>query len=193
MLDFNEIKKNYERFDDTKILRIAEKESKGLRDEVIPILLEEIEKRKLGVGLIHWIKAERRKLSTSELRALRAKVRNCLCENCKKNRKLKGYKFDTMIGLLIMRVVTNYQLIVCEECGKKKRTESTILTVFLGWLSVRGFISYPFFVADKIKSYYKEEQQSEQLIDEFINDHIGKITLGKDEQEVIQKLLKDYH
>jgi len=193
MINVNEISENYAAFDDAKIQKIAKSEIKGLRDEVIPIILEELARRNLDPELIGWVKAERRKLSQLELQELKTKVENCTCEFCSRNKKLKGYKFDTVIGALILRTVINHRLIVCEDCGRKKRKESAVLTLFLGWFSPRIILSYPFVMMEKIQSYIKEDQQSEELIEEFIKDNIGKITLGNDNEEVIQRLLYEYH
>lgn len=73
MLEIEEIKKNYKQFDNSRIERIAENDSRGLRDEVVSVLIKEIEKRDLGTHLISWIKAERRKLIEKELHELKIK------------------------------------------------------------------------------------------------------------------------
>ena len=73
MLEIEEIKKNYKQFDNSRIERIAENDSRGLRDEVVSVLIKEIEKRDLGTHLISWIKAERRKLTEKELHELKIK------------------------------------------------------------------------------------------------------------------------
>jgi len=54
VIEVNEIRKNYERFDDTQIRSIAEADVKGLREDAIPILIEEIKKRNLGNELIEF-------------------------------------------------------------------------------------------------------------------------------------------
>lgn len=193
MLEASEIKKNYERFDNQRIKRIAKNDAKGLRVETVPILIEEIKKRNLGNHLIKWINAERRKLSKSELESLKRKVKESTCENCKQNRKLKGFEFSTMTGILIDEIVSDYRLIFCEKCGKKKRRNSAIWTSIFGWWSVRGIISMPFVLIDKIKASIQEEKQSEEIIESFITENIGTITIGNDSKEVIQKLLKEFN
>jgi hypothetical protein len=193
VLESSEIKKNYERFDNQRIRRIAENDAKGLRNETVPILIEEIKKRNLGNHLIEWINAERRKLSKSELEDLKGKVKESTCENCKRNRNLKGYEFSTITGILIDEVVSDYRLIICEKCGKKKRRNSAIWTTIFGWWSVSGFVSMPFVLINKTKALIQEDNQSEEIIESFINSNIGTITIGNDSQEVIQKLLKEFN
>lgn len=194
MYEINELQKRYKQFEDEKIEWIAKYESRGLRNEVIPILIAEIEKRKLNLDLIKWIKAERRKLTTSELRDLKNKVKNLNCDVCgKRNGKLKGYEFTTITGILIDEFVSHYRLIVCEKCGKRKRRNSAIWTTIFGWLSIRGFISIPFVLIDKIKAGIREDKESEKIIEDFIHGNIGEITLGKDSQETIKKLLREFN
>ena len=193
MLEASEIKKNYERFDNQRIKRIAKNDAKGLRDDTVPILIDEIKKRNLGNHLIEWINAERRKLSKSEFESLKIKVKESTCENCKQNRKLKGFEFRTMTGILIDDIISDYRLIICEKCGKKKIRYSAIWTSIFGWWSVRGFISMPFLLINKIKALIHKDKQSEEIIESFINANIGTITIGNDSKEVIQKLLKEFN
>lgn len=189
MLDINEIRKNYERFDDTQIRIIAKQDAKGLREDVIPILIEEIKKRNLGNHLIRRITVERRKLSKSEYESLKRKVKESICKNCKKNRRLKGYKFTTITGILIDENISEYELIICGECGRKLRRKSAIWTILFGWWSLGGLLSTPFILINKIKASIQEDKQSEQIIKSFIESNIGAITIGEDSKEVIQKLL----
>ena len=49
-MDFEEIKRNYERFDDEKLIQLATKEIKTLRKGVIPILEAELAKRKISIS-----------------------------------------------------------------------------------------------------------------------------------------------
>ena len=55
MHDLKRIAENYRNYDNIKIHQIALNESKGLRDEVISILITEIERRDLNPKLLKWI------------------------------------------------------------------------------------------------------------------------------------------
>jgi len=57
-MDIKNIKENYTKFDDEKIIRIAEKDFQSLRPEVLDILKSEINKRKLPNELIVKIDSE---------------------------------------------------------------------------------------------------------------------------------------
>lgn len=48
-MDLDEIKKNYAKFDDSKLIKLATKEINSLRKEVIPILAAELAKRNISI------------------------------------------------------------------------------------------------------------------------------------------------
>ncbi|MEO1258705.1 MAG: hypothetical protein AAFZ15_07900 [Bacteroidota bacterium] len=193
MLDQNELKKNYRRYDDNQIRRIAKNDAKALRDEAVPILIQEIKKRNLGEHLIRWINAERRKLTKSEMDSLKRKVKGSTCESCHNYGQLKGYKFTSITGLLVTTNISSYELIICEKCGKKRRRNSAIWTAFFGWWSAMGFFSTPFELMDKITAFFQEEKQSEEIIESFIRNNLRIITAGQDSQAIIQKTLKKFN
>lgn len=193
MIETNDIRKNYERLDNHQIIKLAKNDSKGLRNEVVPILIEEIRKRNLGVELIEWINAERRQLTKYEFEELKRKVKQSQCTNCKRKQNLKGYEFRTQVGVLIDNFVSDYKLILCEKCGNKKRINSGLITAIFGWWSVAGFVSTPFVLINKIKASKKSYEQSEEIIESFIQSNIGIITLEKESQQVIQELLKEFN
>lgn len=189
MLEVSEIKKNYKRYDDNRIVRIAKNESKGLRDDVIPILIEEIKRRKLGENLIEWINAERRILSKNELEELKAKIKACICTDCGEKSNLKGYKIKTIISYLFNASITDRTLIICEDCGSTRKFNSGFWTAIFGWWSIKGLFSTPFILYDKVKSSIFEDQQSEEIIESLIKNNTGAITISKGQKPTIQHLI----
>ncbi len=193
MVDIDQIKERYIGYDDVKIIELAKTGAKALRSEVVPLLVDEIKRRNLGVEIIDWIHAERRVLTDSELDNLKRKIKNCVCQECMRNRNLKGYQLTTRTGLVVTSHMSSRKLIVCEYCGRRKRKNSTIQSVLLGWISLIGLISYPFLIMEKIKHFYKEEELSDRLIEDLINNNIGTITLGHDTTEVLTELLRKHN
>ncbi|MCU0348135.1 MAG: hypothetical protein MUC59_14435 [Saprospiraceae bacterium] len=189
MYSSDEIKEKYERFDNASILRIAVNESRGLRDEAVTFLIDEIKKRNLDSSLIDWINAERRLLSTAELSKLKNIVKSCRCCICQKNHSLFGYEFKTITSILIEAIVTHQKIIVCQGCGENKRKKSAIWSAIFGWWSMSGIISTPFILVEKIKALTNEKHQSDTIIEAFILENIGTITINHEKQEVIQELL----
>ncbi len=193
MTDLEKIKDDYRSFDNEQIKKIAKYESRGLKQNVVPILIEEIVKRKINPSLIEWIHAERRVLSKVELEVLKSKVKKLACILCKKSRDLRGYHFETKTGIMVNSYTTEYRFIVCKGCGDQKRNKSTVHSLALGWISPVSFISYPFLLAKKVNIYLKEEIISDRIIENFIKGNIGKITLANESTEILKKLVKDYN
>jgi len=162
MLSNDEIKKNYKSFDNEKIKRIASKDAKSLREDTLPILIDEIKKRNLGNQLIEWVKAERRKLSKNELDILKNKVKSSACTHCQKQANdLKGYQFTTITGILVDENITDYKVIICEKCGNKNQRNAALWTLFFGWWSVGGFFATLLSPIDFIKNKWNKKENSE--------------------------------
>ncbi len=193
MIDLNDIKKNYAAFNDAKITHLAKKGSKGLRADVVPILIEEVKKRKLSDHLIQWINAERRTLSDSELQILKQKVKNSTCTICNQNTHLEGIKYTTIVSFLFGYTLTNHLKIVCSSCGTIEKQHSAITTLFLGWWSPSGFFNTLFALFDKVISVFRGLNKSNELIELYIMNNIGVITLENDSEEIIQQLLNKYN
>lgn len=75
----------------------------------------------------------------------------------------------------------------------RKRRDSTLWTASLGWWSLKGLIFTPFVLIDKVKAFLYEGTQSEEIIEKFIKQNIGKITLGQDNQRVISRLINGFN
>ncbi|MCB0455166.1 MAG: hypothetical protein KDC62_07230, partial [Aequorivita sp.] len=95
MYSIDEIRENYKEFSDSKIENIAKKESKGLRKEVLGILKDEIEKRKLDKNLISWVETETKTYSGIERDLLIKKIQNLNCPKCsEKKDRLYGFEIN---------------------------------------------------------------------------------------------------
>ena len=73
-MDIEQIKKNYENFDDSKIEILAKNEAGSLESEVIPILVNEIKKRNLDIDLIKGIEAQTKELTENEIQEIKLKI-----------------------------------------------------------------------------------------------------------------------
>ena len=49
-MDLNDIKRNYENFDDEQLIKLATEDIKSLRKEVVPILIDELKKRNISIN-----------------------------------------------------------------------------------------------------------------------------------------------
>lgn len=192
--DIGQIKKAYQRFEDEKIIKIAKEESKGLRKEVIPILMSEIETRQLDSKLKEYILANRRKLTNSEKEELRRKVKSSLCSLCRRKKDLAGYRIVWITGIIIDTILIEQNLIICKSCGEEKSRRSYRQTMILGWWSFWGIIQTSAELINKTKNYIMgEESANETIIDDFLDEYMIPIILNEDDEQIIRNLLVKYN
>ncbi len=192
MIEINEIRKNYEAYETSKIVSLI-KQSNKLREDVIPILIHEIKKRNLGKHYIDRIKADRRILSESELIQLKHIVTTSTCSLCDKQKPLYGIKYTTIYSLFVDYSITSYHRIICERCGQNAKQKSLLITSLFGWWSIHGIFRTPFILLQKLKSKNQRLSQSDRIIEYFIKKNIGEITLNNESPAIINKLLKRYN
>lgn len=193
MRSVEEIASNYKKYDDAKIEHIAHYEVRALREDVIPILVAEIERRDLDTRLIDWVYAERRVLIADERVSLVAKVKACVCTNCEANSNLEGFYYKTMVGMLVLNANSENHRIYCTDCRKQRLRKSMLTTLVFGWFSFLNLLRMPFVLFGKIKDIFQRESRSEAIINTFIDEHIGLITLQNDDAAYIQELLDNFN
>lgn len=176
-IDLEKIKQNYSEFDDYKIEHLAKNEAGGLEPDVIPILIDEINKRGLAPELIKGIEAQTKELTDSELNELKSKIANLTCPEC-------GQTYGQLVGSLIRTVksfilLTSYKkapVITCKSCADKKRKNAMISTVLLGWWGIPfGLFKTPIALIATLTDKNKSEEISEGIINRFVIDNIGEI------------------
>lgn len=192
--DLEKIRRTYQGFKDEKIVKIAQEESKGLRNEVIPILINEIDTRQLDSSLKDYIVANRRILTVAEKGELSRIVKRSLCSLCGNNRDLTGYRIVSISGILIDTIRTERNLIICKSCGLERHRKSFRQTMILGWWSILGTIQTGGeLLKMAIRLITREALDNEEDIDDFIDQNLTLITLSNDDPQVIKNLLDNYN
>ena len=195
MIEIDQIKENYKNFNDRKIEDIAKTQAKDIREDVVPVLFTEIERRGLGPELINWVKAERRVLSPVELDRMKEKIRWLPCPACgRKGSRLEGIVIRTVVGFIIGADYETAQRIACEDCRNRMLRNAVLKTVFLGWWGLpEGFFYTPYALIRSAGDIFKRDRDSEKIMEDFIQTNIGLITLGHDKEEVISVLVVKFN
>ncbi|NJO87675.1 MAG: hypothetical protein HC831_00950 [Chloroflexia bacterium] len=176
-INIEQIKRNYAGFEDFKIIHIAKNEARGLEPEVIPILIDEINKRGLDWDLIKGIEAQTKELSTNEIIELKNKIIHLPCPEC-------GQKDKPLIGTLIRKVksyvlLTSTQkayLISCKSCAEKERKNAMITTALLGWRGIpMGLVKTPIALIASLRDKKRREEISEVILTNFAISNVGEI------------------
>lgn len=173
MLTKEELTESYKNFNNQKIINLATNESKSLREDVIPILEAEIERRNLDKNLLNWIKLERNFFKGAELQSLKKIIQNSECSECgKKYNNIQGFNIHYLSAL---DVNFDSEVIICESCGKQLRKKSYIKTATLGLLSFRSVFTVPIYFIGELIASFSRTKRSEKIIEEFIFENTGLI------------------
>ncbi len=194
MYEIENIRENYKKFYDEKIIDIAQHESKGLRPEVLGILKEEIIKRNLDRTLITWVDAESKPITEYEKETLKYELERLLCPNCLRQEiNLRGYEINTTISFLISCSETTEKKILCVKCGNKEKLKSIVSTLLLGWWSRRGILMTPITLTKDIINVFYLKRISDRIFDEFIETNIGHIRLRGETANTLISLVENYN
>jgi hypothetical protein len=191
MLTVEEIKRNYQKFEDWKIKEIA-LNPKGLRKEIIPILNNEIKLRNLGIELINWVNSETNTIEGQERKNLIYKILKSNCSICKENSNLRGFSFHTIIAAGIILKDNTEKLIICSKCAKRKRLNALFQTLFFGWWSESGLLKTPYTLISELCKIFRKESENEMVINEFI-DNNTRILRNSLEKNNLNQILKNYN
>ncbi len=184
-IDLEQIKQNYSEFDDYKIEHLAKNEAAGVEPDVIPILINEINKRGLDPDLIKGIEAQTKELTESELDELKSKIANLTCPDCgQKNGQLVGSIIRTVKSFIVLTSYKKVPVITCKSCADKKRKNAMISTALLGWWGIPfGLFRTPIALIATLTDKNKSEEISEDIITGFAIENIGEIRTNWEKEE----------
>jgi hypothetical protein len=188
-IDLEQIRRNYSEFDDSKIEHLAKNEAGGLESGVIPILIDEINKRGLDPDLIKGIEAQTKELTESELHELKHKITNLTCPECRqKNGQLVGSLIRTVKSFIILTSYKKIPVITCKSCADKKTKNAMISTALLGWWGIPfGLFRTPIALIATLTDKNKSEEISDGIITGFAIENIGVIrTNWEKEDELVE-------
>lgn len=185
MWSVEEVKKKYQTFDDAKIKELA-RNPKGLRKEIIPLLLDEIKNRNLDSQLTAWVNYETHRFEGLEKKNLVDKIGRLKCSRCLVNRNLHAYRFNTLISALFVITDKTEDLVICAQCAKSKRLNTMLKTFFLGWWSKRGLIATPFTLISDAIRIFRKEAENKAILNELIENNTGKLRISLEENNLEQ-------
>ena len=191
MYSTEEVKENYKSLSDSKIVSLAQNESKSLRKEILSILKDEIEVRNLDKNLINWVDAETNSFAGLERKDLINKIQNLNCPKCNKTAdKLRGFEINTITSFLIFSNYSRKEKILCNGCGKKEKLYALLITFFAGWWSRQGIFQTPWVIIKDSVNFIFLEKISNRIFDRVINDNTGYLRLKGTEQKTLSNLIK---
>lgn len=189
MITVDEIADNFKKLDNSRLEHLA-LNPRGLRKEIIPVLIGEIKRRNMKSSLIEWINFETNIYEGLEREFLIGEIKDSFCSLCNKNSGLKGYEFHTKISFFITIMNKSDIKIICQTCAGRKRLESMMTTFFLGWWSINGILSTPFVLMSDLYNSLSPKKQSEAIINDFIDNNTGLLRINKEKKLSINDVIK---
>jgi len=183
-VDLEQIRKNYSELEDFRIEYLAKNEAGRLAPDVIPILIDEIKKRRLDPGLIKGVEAQKKKLTESELTELKAKITKLLCPDCgAKNTPLVGSIIRKVRSFVFLTAYKKTSVITCRTCADRRRKNAIISTFLLGWWGLPfGVFRTPIALIASIADKNKKDEVSDEIITTFVIENIGEIRANWDKE-----------
>ncbi|MDE5419978.1 hypothetical protein L3049_18470 [Labilibaculum sp. DW002] len=184
-IDLNQIKQNYIEFDDYRIEDLAKNEAGGLEPGVIPILIDEINKRGLDPALITGIEAQTKVITEEELSELKNKIINLHCPQCgQSNTPLIGTVIRTVKSFIVITSYKKTPVITCKSCADKKRKNAMISTALLGWWGIPfGLFRTPIALISTLTDRKKGDEISDAIVTGFAIENIGEIKTNWDKED----------
>lgn len=194
MYNIEEIKENYKKFSDAKIVDIARYQSKGLRKEVLEILKDEIVHRGLDKRLISWVDAETDTLTDLEIHSLINKIENLPCPDClQKKGKLSGFEINRVVSVIFDTNDTTNWKIICSKCGNREKIKSMMVTLLAGWWSRHGFFLTPYILIKDSINFFFQKKMSDRILIQFIEKNTGLIRLRGTEEKALIGLIRSHN
>lgn len=186
-----DLRRNYERFDDDKLIRIATQDAARLRPDALELLLTIIKERGISEDVVRGLKA-RVELTGDDLDDYVELVRSIACPLCGSNAQpLNGVLVGQVISIVIMTTYDKELRIACPTCLEKELDNASITSGLLGWWGLPwgpvGTIQSFFFNA-QMKKEAKQEQAAEALRG-FVLKHIGTIEMHRNAPEELRQLI----
>lgn len=188
-MNLEEIKKNYENYDDSNIELIATTEAYGLHEEVIQILKNEIKKRNLSDELLKSIEAQTKEGILKNVNLIRAHS----CPVChSKTKRLNATIVGKVSSFIIYSSYEKEIKIACSDCLDEFHRKANINSALFGWWGIPwgpiNTISSLLF-NNKMKRAYHRKNPSEVLT-KFVTENATLIESVKENPVDLSNFLK---
>ena len=189
----DDLRKNYKRYSDDQLIRIATTDASGLRPEAIQVMEEEIKSRGLSTDLLKGIEVQRKEITEGELLQYCELLRKQPCPICSStSNKLNATMTGSVVSFIVM---TNYEkklLVACPDCLDKANKDAMIKSALLGWWGIPWGIvrTIQAIIFNNKMSSQTRLAESNDFLKGFVLGQIGTIEANKTNSERLQSLIK---
>ena len=192
MLNFENIKEYYRKIDKHSLLELA-KNPKGVRPELVSVLIDTLKERNIGIDYIDSIKLGTNYFLNKERESLFQKIKETECTQCKISKNVNGYSFRTITSFVLTTNEFYEKKTICKRCALIKELRSFTITLLFGWWSKRGLIWTPITLLCKLGNIFIRKSICRDIINDFIDQNT--LTLrrhGTNEKELTSRI-KEYN
>lgn len=189
----DQLRKNYEKFDDNKLIRIATEEAAGLRPEAVDLLKEIIKERGLSEGITKGIDVQLQEVDDQTLLEYAELLRGLPCPVCKSTEeKLNATMTGSVVSFIIM---TNYEKelkVACPNCLDKANNKAMIKSALFGWWGFPwGIIRTPqaLLLNNKMKKQNRLPVPND-LFNAFVLGRIGRLEANRNNPTELQEIIE---
>jgi len=188
----DELRKNYESFDDGKLLRLATEEATSLRPEALELLEQIIKERRLSKNLTAAIDIQFEDLDEETLNEYCNLLRKQPCPICGTyGERLNATVIGTVMSFIVMSSYTKELRIACPACLDKLNDKAVLQTMLLGWWEpLHGIINS--LKAISLNNKMKKEHhlnEANPTLKAFVRQSVGRIELNRNNTEELRSLI----
>jgi len=190
--DLQQLRKNYEQFDDKKLIRIASEEASGLRSEALDLLKQIIKERGLSADIIKAADVQVKEVSAKSLADYTGLLRDLPCPFCNgTDEKLNATITANVISFI---VITHYRKeikIGCPQCLNKQNNNAMLKTALLGWWGFPwGIVRTPqALILNNKRKAENDWPEANDLFKSFVYSRIGRIEANRNNAEGLQDII----
>lgn len=134
----------YKRQTNKHLIDFAEKHGRTLHPEIRPILLDELNRRKIGKDIVRTLEAETLLIREEAIKDLIRFVQNQGCTKCGLSNVPIVCSVQRVIGsFLIQWMDEEITTLCCMNCRKKEFIIANCINLTMGWWSVSGVFKTP--------------------------------------------------
>jgi hypothetical protein len=192
--NLEQIRRNYEGYDDQTLLHLATEQASKLRPEALNLLMEVLQSRGLVIPALQDADSVINEIGENTFSAYLELIRTLPCPVCASNTKKLNAIFSFRVKSFFIKSIRNKKLhISCPDCLLQQLKKDTIYTLLYGWWSLPTGLMLTIktlFFNSKTKKQLRGESASKAL-NTFVLERIGLISQKKDKAFELQEMIKN--
>jgi hypothetical protein len=190
--NLEQLRKNYEQFDDKKLLRIASEEAARLRPEALELLKQEIARRGLTTDAVKAADVLTKQVSAEEFAGYVETLRNLPCPICRgTGEKLNATIVSNVMSFIVFTHQSKEVKIACPRCLNKQNNNAMVKTALLGWWGIPfGLIRTPAALMFNARQKAQNDlPEANDLFKSFVYGRLGRIEANKNNPEGLKDII----